>query len=80
MTDQGRYYIFLDEIQLVENWEKCVNSLRLKNTDIYLTGSNSKLLSSELATLPAGRYAVVQVHTLSFAEFLDFRRQAASGG
>jgi predicted AAA+ superfamily ATPase len=76
MTDQGRYYIFLDEIQLVENWEKCVNSLRLKNTDIYLTGSNSKLLSSELATLLAGRYVAVQVHTLSFAEFLDFRRQA----
>jgi predicted AAA+ superfamily ATPase len=79
MTGPGRYYIFLDEIQAVENWEKCVNSLRLKNTDIYITGSNSKLLSSELATLLAGRYVTLHLYTLSFAEFLDFRKQAGTG-
>jgi predicted AAA+ superfamily ATPase len=76
MTGSDRYYIFLDEIQAVEKWEKCVNSLRLKNTDIYITGSNSKLLSSELATLLAGRYVSLHLYTLSFAEFLDFRTQA----
>ncbi|MDR1635721.1 MAG: ATP-binding protein [Treponema sp.] len=76
MTGDGRYYIFLDEIQIVEQWEKSVNSLRLKNTDIYITGSNSRLLSSELATLLAGRYVAFHLHTLSFAEFIDFRRQS----
>jgi predicted AAA+ superfamily ATPase len=76
MTDSKRYYIFLDEIQLVENWEKSVNSLRLKNTDIYITGSNSRLLSSELATLLAGRYVSFHLYTLSFAEFVDFRKQS----
>jgi predicted AAA+ superfamily ATPase len=80
MTGPGRYYIFLDEIQAVESWEKCVNSLRLKNTDIYITGSNSKLLSSELATLLAGRYVTLHLHTLSFAEFLDFRKQSDMSG
>lgn len=79
MTDGRRYYIFLDEIQIVEQWEKSVNSLRLKNTDIYITGSNSRLLSSELATLLAGRYVAFQLHTLSFAEFIDFRRQSGLG-
>jgi predicted AAA+ superfamily ATPase len=77
MTDSKRYYIFLDEIQIVEKWEKAVNALRLKNTDIYITGSNSNLLSSELSTLLAGRYVAFQLHTLSFAEFRDFRAQSA---
>ncbi|GHV93811.1 ATPase [Spirochaetia bacterium] len=76
ITDSKRYYIFLDEIQIVENWEKSVNSLRLKNTDIYITGSNSRLLSSELATLLAGRYVSFHLYTLSFAEFVDFRKQS----
>jgi len=75
MQDESKYYIFLDEIQMVENWEKSVNSLRLKNTDIYITGSNSKLLSGELATLIAGRYIEIKVQTLSFGEFIDFRKQ-----
>ena len=74
MKDNGRYYIFLDEIQAVDKWEKAVNSMRLKNTDIYVTGSNSKLLSGELATLLAGRYVAFEVSTLSFAEFIHFRR------
>ena len=77
MKDDKKYYIFLDEIQGVEQWEKCVNSLRLKNTDIYVTGSNSHLLSSELATLLSGRYVEFCLHTLSFSEFLDFRKKCA---
>ncbi|MDR2897820.1 MAG: ATP-binding protein [Spirochaetaceae bacterium] len=79
MTDDNRYYIFLDEIQAVEQWERCVNSLRLKNTDIYITGSNSDLLSSELATLLSGRYVEFCLHTLSFSEFIDFRKKSGLG-
>ncbi|MCL2296572.1 MAG: ATP-binding protein [Methanomassiliicoccaceae archaeon] len=76
MKDQKRYYIFLDEVQAVEKWEKSVNSLRMKNTDIYITGSNSKLLSGELATLIAGRYVAFEICTLSFAEFIRFRNES----
>jgi len=74
MKTDGKYFIFLDEIQLVESWEMAVNSLRLKNTDIYITGSNSKLLSGELATNIAGRYVSFEIFPLSFAEFCDFRK------
>ncbi len=71
--DDGRYYLLLDEIQEVEGWEKAVNSLiATRNVDIYLTGSNSRLLSSELATYIAGRYVSIEVSTLSFAEHLAF--------
>jgi len=67
-------YLLLDEIQEVENWEKCVNSLSVDfDVDIYLTGSNSHLLSSELATYLAGRYIEIPVFTLSFQEYLQFR-------
>jgi predicted AAA+ superfamily ATPase len=70
-----RYYLLLDEIQEVVNWEKLVNSLQVDfDVDIYLTGSNSHLLSSELATYLAGRYVEIPVYTLSFREFLDFRK------
>ena len=79
MTNKKRYYIFLDEIQLVEKWEKSVNSLRLKNTDLYITGSNSRLLSSELATLLAGRYVAFHLYPLSFAEFIVFRAHSSLG-
>lgn len=75
IVDDERYYIFLDEIQMVDKWEKAVNSLRLKNTDIYITGSNSQLLSGELSTLLAGRYVSFEVNTLSFSEFLYFRQE-----
>ncbi|MDR2870352.1 MAG: ATP-binding protein, partial [Deferribacteraceae bacterium] len=75
MTDDSTYYIFLDEIQLIADWEKSVNALRLKNTDIYITGSNSKLMSEELATLLGGRTVSFRMNTLSFAEFMDFRTQ-----
>lgn len=67
-------YLLLDEIQEVKEWEKCVNSLLVDfNIDIYLTGSNSHLLSSELATFLAGRYVEIPVFTLSFKEYLRFR-------
>lgn len=75
MGDDGRYYIFLDEIQIVEHWEKAVNSLRLRNTDIYVTGSNSKLLSSEFSTLLSGRYVEFRIYPLSFSEFINFRKE-----
>ncbi len=72
-SDQ-RYYILLDEIQEVVDWEKCINSLSVDyNADIYLTGSNSHILSSELATFIAGRYVEIPIFTLSFKEYLDFK-------
>lgn len=79
MTDEGKYYILLDEVQEVDGWEKAVNSLlENKNTDIYVTGSNSKLMSSEISTYLTGRYISIPVFTLSFAEYLDFKK--SSGG
>lgn len=69
----GRIYILLDEIQEVEEWEKAVNSLRVDfDCDIYITGSNARLLSGELATLLAGRYVEIHVYPLDFKEYLDF--------
>lgn len=69
----GRLYILLDEIQEVPEWEKAVNSFRVDfDCDVYVTGSNAKLLSGELATLLAGRYVEIRVYPLSFAEYLDF--------
>lgn len=69
-----KYYLLLDEIQEVEEWEKAVNSFLVDfDADIYLTGSNSHLLSSELATYLAGRYVEIPIYTLSYREFLDFR-------
>lgn len=66
-------YLLLDEIQEVEQWEKCVNSLLVDfDTDIYLTGSNSHILSSEMATYLAGRYVEIPVFTLSFEEYQHF--------
>jgi predicted AAA+ superfamily ATPase len=72
--------ILLDEIQNVENWERVVNAIAKDGEiDIYITGSNSRLLSSELATLLSGRFVQFTVRPLSFAEFLDFRRELKSG-
>lgn len=66
-------YLLLDEIQEVKDWEKCINSLIVDfQVDIYLTGSNSHLLSSELATFLSGRYVQIPVYTLSFREYLQF--------
>lgn len=79
IADENRYYILLDEIQEVNLWEKAVNALRVDfDTDIYITGSNSRLLSSELATYLAGRYIEISVYTLSFSEYLLFRHEYGS--
>lgn len=65
-------YLFLDEIQEVNQWEKCINSLRVEfDCDIYITGSNSNLLSGELATYLAGRYVEFHLYPFSFCEFLE---------
>lgn len=77
MTDDRRYYILLDEVQEIVGWEKVVNSLlENANTDIYVTGSNSKLMSSEISTYLTGRYISIPVYTLSFAEYLEFKKQS----
>lgn len=65
-----KYYVFLDEVQLINDFEKLVNSLfTKKNIDLYVTGSNAYLLSSELATLLTGRYIALNLHTYSFKEY-----------
>lgn len=74
----GRVYILLDEIQEVNAWEQVINSLRVDfDCDIYVTGSNAKLLSGELATLLAGRYVEIRVYPLDFEEYLDFAAENA---
>src|SRR5690606_21229715 len=74
LINTHKYYLLLDEIQEVEDWEKAVSSLIVDfDVDVYLTGSNSHMLSSELATYLAGRYVEIPVFTLSYKEFLDFR-------
>ena len=76
MTDNSRYYLLLDEVQEIDGWEKAVNSLlEDSNTDIYVTGSNSKLMSSEISTYLTGRYISIPVFTLSFSEYLDFKKE-----
>ena len=68
----GRVYLFFDEIQEVKDWEKCINSFRISlNCDIYITGSNAKLLSGELATYLGGRYVEFVIYPFSFAEFIE---------
>ncbi len=67
-------YIFIDEVQEIEHWEKVISSFFAEERyDIYITGSNSNLLSSELSTLISGRYIEFSIYSLSFSEFLDFR-------
>lgn len=75
-ADQNqKIYLLLDEVQEVDSWEKCVNSLfESSNVDIYVTGSNSKLLSSEISTYLTGRFVLISVYTLSFAEFIEFKK------
>ena len=74
----GRTYFFLDEVQEIDGWEKVVNSLATDfDTDIYVTGSNSRMMSSEIATYLTGRYIAFRIYTLSFAEYLTFKKQYA---
>ena len=81
MQGKGRCYLLLDEIQEIKGWEKAVNSL-LENTDadIYVTGSNSKLMSSEISTYLTGRYVTIPVYTLSFKEYIQFKAESGRGG
>ena len=66
-------YLFFDEIQNVSQWEISINGyFKLSNVDIYITGSNSKLLSKELATFLTGRYISIEMYPFSFNEFIDF--------
>ena len=68
-------YIFLDEVQEIEDWERTVNSIMTDfDADIYVTGSNSKMLSSEISTYLTGRYVSINVYPLSFSEYLDFKK------
>ena len=69
-----RHYILLDEIQQISSWEKVINAFLVDaNVDIYITGSNAYLLSSELSTLLSGRYVEIKMQPLSFKEYLEFR-------
>jgi uncharacterized protein len=69
-------YLFIDEVQEIRDWERAVNSFLAEDiADIYLTGSNARLFSSELATLLTGRYVEIQMFPLSFKEFLEFRHR-----
>ena len=71
----GRKYLFFDEIQEVKDWERCINSLRAgSDCDIYITGSNARLLSGELATYLGGRYVEFVIYPFSYAEFLEAYR------
>jgi len=73
---KGKKYVFIDEIQEINEWEKAVTSFLTDNVaDIYITGSNANLLSSELATLLTGRYIEIKMNTLVFSEFLQFRNK-----
>ena len=75
---EGKVYLFFDEIQEVKDWEKCINSLRVTlDCDIYITGSNAKLLSGELSTYLGGRYVEFVIYPFSFAEFLELYRPIA---
>lgn len=77
VEDDKRYYFWLDEIQEIKGWEKAVNSLlEGMNADIYVTGSNSKLMSSEISTYLTGRYISIPVFTLSFREYLEFKKES----
>lgn len=70
----GRFYLLFDEIQNIERWEKAITGYKVDfNCDIYITGSNSKLLSGELATFLAGRYMEIKMYPFSFNEFLSYK-------
>ena len=77
LTSEGKTYLFLDEVQEVKDWEKAVNSFMTDfDVDLYVTGSNSRMLSSEISTYLTGRYISFRVFPLSFTEYLEFRKQS----
>ena len=77
IKDNKIYYLFLDEIQNVDNFEKVVNSLRasIKNISIFLTGSNSKMLSDELSSVLSGRYVLFNINPLSYKEYVSLTKK-----
>lgn len=76
LSPTERTYLFLDEVQEIKSWEKIVNSLAADyNVDIYVTGSNSRMMSSEIETYLTGRYIAFRIYTLSFAEYLNFKKE-----
>jgi len=78
---KGRFYLFLDEIQRVRDWEKTVNALMVDTeADIYITGSNAHLLSTDLSTFLTGRYVEVRMLPLSFREYVELRGNGRSPG
>lgn len=78
IKDDNMYYIFLDEIQYVDHFEKVVNSLRASlNVSIFMTGSNSKLLSKELSTVLSGRYVSFNIYPLSYKEYIEYTKKDA---
>lgn len=75
LSPDGKTYLFLDEVQEIKGWEKVVNSLASDyDVDLYVTGSNSRMMSSEISTHLTGRYVAFRIYTLSFAEYLMFKR------
>lgn len=75
LSSNGKTYLFLDEVQEIDGWERVVNSLYSDyDTDIYVTGSNSRMMSSEIATYLTGRYINFRIYTLSFKEYLMFKK------
>ena len=79
IKDDKMYYVFLDEIQNVDNFEKVINSLRasIKNISIFITGSNSKMLSDELSTVLSGRYVLFNIYPLSYKEYIELTQKDA---
>ncbi len=79
IKDNNKYYVFLDEIQKVEKFEEVVNSLRasIDNISIFITGSNSKLLSNELSTVLSGRYVLFNIYPLSYKEYVELTNKEA---
>ena len=76
LSTDGRTYLFLDEVQEIHGWERVVNSLASDyDVDLYVTGSNSRMMSSEISTYLTGRYIAFRVYTLSFGEYLNFKAE-----
>ena len=81
LSPDGKTYLFLDEVQEIQGWEKVVNSLASDfDVDLYVTGSNSRMMSSEISTYLTGRYVSFRIFTLSFDEYLMFKKQYTTVG
>ena len=81
LSPEGKTYFFLDEMQEIRGWEKVVNSLASDfDVDLYVTGSNSRMMSSEISTYLTGRYVAFRIYTLSFEEYLTFKSQYTTVG